>query len=162
MNERSPFPSADTLWRDINAAWDVEGIPARALRAQDQHGLCLTLLLVMVALGQRGIAVHERALDALRPLIVRWHFEVLVPLRFARRALKETDANLYAQAKQVELALERRLVEELVEVLRGRALWNAEDALARNLELAVDAHGDELPDSTYYAAENLGRLLVKD
>ncbi|MFZ5757977.1 MAG: DUF2390 domain-containing protein [Pseudomonadota bacterium] len=156
---RIPFPDNDTLWRELGELYAQEGATPRCIRAQDSHGLCITLVLLMIAIGRRGIAVHEGALPALRTLTLRWHFSVLVPLRAARRGLRDTDSAAYAQAKQLELAIERGLMDEAVAVLRGRALWNAEDALPRNLHLAVDAHGENLPDSTYAAADNLGRML---
>ncbi len=159
---KNPFPTNDALWQEIVALYSHEGVPARCMRVQDSYGLCVTLLLLAIAVGKRGIAIHEGALPALKALVPRWHFTVLVPLRAARRALRETDTVTYGQAKALELAVERGLLDEACAVLRGRALWNAEDALPRNLELMVDAHGDELPDAAYAAAENLGRLLAAD
>lgn len=160
MNARNPFPDADTLWDEIGRLYAGPGVQPRCLRLQDSYGLCVSLLLAMVALGERGIAIHEAAQPGLNALLQRWHYGVLVPLRQARRALKETDDALYDRARQMELALERRLLDEVVQVLRGRALWNADDALPRNLDLAVAAHGD-LPDSAFAAADNLGRQLAR-
>lgn len=157
---RNPFPDNDTLWNDICTLYAREGVVARCLRVQDSYGLCVTLLLLGVAVGQRGIAIHEGALPALRALVPRWHYGVLVPLRAARRALRDTDGQAYEQAKALELAIERGLLDEACAVLRGRALWNAEDALPRNMDLMVDAHGEDLPDAAYAAAENLGRLAA--
>lgn len=161
---RVPFPDVETLWREIGELYAREGAAARCIRAQDSHGLCITVLLLMIVMARRGIAVHEGALPALRATILRWHFGVLVPLRAARRALKDTDSGAYTQARQLELAVERGLLDEVVATLRGRALWNAEEALPRNLHLAIDAHADAnghgLLDSAYAAAENIGRLLA--
>lgn len=159
---RNPFPDTDTLWREIAELYAQPGAAPRCIRAQDSHGLCITLLLLGIAIGRRGIAIHEGALPPLRELVMRWHYNVLVPLRAARRALKDTDATAYSQAKQLELAVERGLLDEAVGILRGRALWNADDALPRNLDLLVEAHGEHLLDSAWSAAENLGRLLVRE
>lgn len=157
---RVPFPDNDTLWREIGELYAREGAAPRCIRVQDSHGLCVTLLLLAIVIGRRGIAIHEGALPQLRALTLRWHFSVLVPLRAARRALKDTDDTAYTQAKQLELAVERGLLDEAAAILRGRALWNAEDALPRNLDMIVDAHANEMPDPAYAAAENLGRLLA--
>ncbi|MFZ5723577.1 MAG: TIGR02444 family protein [Pseudomonadota bacterium] len=160
---RIPFPDNDTLWREIGELYALEGAAPRCIRVQDSHGLSITLLLLAIVVGRRGIAIHEGALPALRTLVVRWHYNVLVPLRAARRALKDTDSPAYDQARQLELAVERGLLDEAAGILRGRALWNAEDALPRNLDCIVDAHGNgtlDPPDSAYAAAENLGRLLA--
>lgn len=159
---RIPFPDADALWRDIEALYAREGAQARCLRLQDGYGLCVTAVLAMVALTRRGIAVHEGAKPALRELLARWHFQVLVPLRAARRGLKAGDRALYEQALAIELAIERRLLDELAAILRGRALWNAEDAAARNVELLVDAHGDNAPEAVYAATDNLSRMLERE
>lgn len=158
---RNPFPDNDVLWDEICQMYAREGVVARCLRVQDGYGLCITLLLLAVAVGQRGIAIHEAALPSLRALVPRWHYGVLVPLRAARRGLRDTDDDeAYQKAKLLEVAIERGLLDEACAVLRGRALWNAEDALPRNMDLMVDAHGENLPDAAYAAAENLGRLLT--
>jgi len=156
---RNPFPDNDTLWQDICALYERDGAMARCLRVQDSYGLCVTLLLLGIALGRRGIALHEGAATALRALITQQHFQVLVPLRAARRSLRETDAKGYEEARQLELALERNLLEQAAAIWRGRALWNAEEAVYRNIDAILDAHADDLPDAAYAAAGNLGKLL---
>lgn len=155
-----PFPDNDTLWREICALYAQENVAARCLRVQDGYGLCITLLLLTIAVSQRGIAIHKGAAPALRTLTTRWHFNVLMPLRAARRALKDTHAEAWDQARQLELAIERGLLDEACALLRSRALWNADEALARNLALIVEAHGDQPPQAVYAAADNLGRLLT--
>lgn len=159
---RSPFPDADALWHDVQALYAREGAQARCLRLQDGYGLCVTAVLVAIALTRRGIAVHEGAKGPLREALLRWHFSVLVPLRVARRGMKGTDPAAYEQALAIELSLERKLLDDLVAILRGRALWNAEDVPARNIELLVDAHGDNAPEAVYAAADNLSKLLEKN
>ncbi|MFP5382654.1 MAG: TIGR02444 family protein [Gammaproteobacteria bacterium] len=158
---RTPFPDADTLWRDIENLYALDGAQARCLRLQDGYGLCITAVLASIALSRRGIAIHEGAKAPLRELIARWHFQVLMPLRAARRGLKQTEPSLHADALAIELAIERRLLDEATAILRGRAIWNAEDAAARNVEVIVDAHGDHAPEPVYAAVENLYRLLEK-
>lgn len=159
---RTPFPDNDILWREIVELYARPGTAPRCTRVQDSHGLCITLLLLGIAVGRRGIAIHEGALPALRTAVMRWHVGVLLPLRAARRGLQETDAASYDQARQLELAVERGLLNEAAAILRGRALWNAEDALPRNLDLLVEAHGENAPESAYAAAENIGRMLTRD
>lgn len=159
---RHPFPDNDTLWQDICALYEREGATARCLRIQDSYGLCVTLLLLAIALGRRGIALHEGARPALRALLAQQYFQVIAPLRQARRALRDNDAKGYADAKQLELALERSLLDQAAQVWRGRALWNAEEAIYRNIDLVLDAHADDLPDAAYAASGNLGKLLERD
>ena len=161
MSQRIPFPDADTLWQEVCDLYAREGAQARCLRLQDGYGLCITVVLAAIALTRRGIAVHEGARAPLREALTRWHFQVLVPLRTARRGLRGADEPLHAQALAIELALERRLLDEVAGILRGRALWNAEDVPARNIELVVDAHGDNAPEAVYAAADNLSRLLER-
>lgn len=161
MNQRIPFPDADTLWRDICELYDREGARARCLRLQDGYGLCITAVLAGIVLTRRGIAVHEGAKAPLRELLTRWHFQVLAPLRAARRGLRDSDPDMHARTLEIELAVERRLLEEITGVLRGRALWNAEDIAARNIEVIIDAHGDNAPDAVYAAADNLSRMLER-
>jgi uncharacterized protein (TIGR02444 family) len=159
---RHPFPDNDTLWNDICALYARDGVMARALRVQDSYGLCLTLLLLGITLGRRGIALHEGAVPALRTLLAQQYFQVIAPMRMARRALRDSDAQGYAQAKQLELALERNLLEQAAAIWRGRALWNAEEAIYRNIDFILDAHSEELPDAAYAAAANLGKMLESD
>lgn len=157
---RTPFPDADSLWRDIEMLYARDDARARCLRLQDGYGLCITAVLAVMAMTRRGIAIHEGAVSPLRDVLVRWHFQVLVPLRLARRGLKQGDSILHEGALDMELAVERRLLDELAVILRGRALWNAEDVEARNIRIIVDAHGDNAPEAVYAAVENLSRLLV--
>jgi len=156
---RHPFPDNDTLWQDVCALYEREGVMARALRVQDSYGLCLTLLLLGIAVGRRGIALHEGAVPALRALIAQQYFQVIAPMRMARRALRDSDPQGYAQAKQLELALERNLLDQAAAIWRGRALWNAEEAIYRNIDFVLDAHAEDLPDAAYAAAGNLGKML---
>lgn len=155
----SHFPDNDTLWREICDLYARHDAAARCLRAQDGYGLCITLLLLAIAISQRGIAIHPGAAADLRKLTTRWHFNVLMPLRAARRALKDTDADAWDKARQLELAVERGLLDEACAAMGSRALWNADDALTRNLALIVEAHGDDPPTAVYAVADNLGRLL---
>lgn len=156
---RNPFPDADTLWREIVALYETEGIPARCLRLQDSYGLSVVALLLGITLARRGIAIHDAAGKDLTPLLAGWQGNVLLPLRHARRHLKDLDADLYETAKGFELAIESRLLSELVNLLRGRAIWNADDAVTRNIDVIVSAHG-ELPDAAFDAADNLARRLL--
>ncbi len=158
----TPFPDNDTLWHEVSALYAQPDAAPRCIRVQDSHGLCITLLLLGITVGRRGIAIHEGALPALRTTVARWHFGVLLPLRAARRGLQSADTTAYEQARLLELAVERGLLDEAAGTLRSRALWNADDALSRNLALLVDAHGEHAPESAYAAAENIGRMLVRD
>jgi uncharacterized protein (TIGR02444 family) len=160
--KRSDFPDNDTLWQDICALYERDSVMARCLRIQESYGLCITLLLLGIALGKRGIALHAGAAPALSILIAQQYFQVLAPLRMARRAMRGKDTKGYEDAKQLELALERNLLDEAAAIWRARALWNAEEAIYRNIDTILDAHGDELPDAAYAASGNLGKLLDTD
>lgn len=162
MSRRHPFPDNDTLWADVCALYAREGAQARCLRAQDSYGLCITLLLLGIALGRRGIALHEGAVPALRSLLAQQYFAVIAPLRNARRAMRDQDTRGYAEAKQLELALERSLLDQAAAIWRGRALWNAEEAIYRNIDFVLDAHAEDLPDAAYAAAGNVGKMLEQD
>lgn len=161
-NARVPFPDNDTLWQDVCALYEREGAMHRCLRVQDSYGLCVTLLLLAIALGRRGIAVHEGALPQVRARVTQQYFQVIAPLRAARRSMKDRDSRGYAEAKQLELSLERNLLDAVADIFRGRALWNAEEAIYRNIDLVLDAHGEEVPDAAFAAAGNLGKMLEND
>lgn len=156
---RSDFPDNDTLWQEICALYARDSVQARCLRIQDGYGLCITLLLLGITLGKRGVALHAGAMPGLRALMAQQHFQVLVPLRTARRAMREAGGKDYEDALQLELVVERNLLEQATSIWRGRALWNAEEAIYRNIDAILDAHGPDLPDAAYAAAGNLGKLL---
>lgn len=160
MNSRRiPFPDNDTLWQDVCALYGREGAMHRCLRVQDTYGLCITLLLLAVALGRRGIAVHEGALPQVRARVQQQYYGVIAPLRTARRGMEDCDSRAYAEAKQLELSLERNLLDAVADIFRGRALWNAEEAIYRNIDLVLDAHGENVPDAAFAAAGNLGKMF---
>lgn len=158
---RIPFPEADALWQEIAGLYGRPDAQARCRRLQDAYGLCIPAVLVAIALGQRGICIHEGAKAPLRQILHQWHFPVLMPLRQARRGLAAVDPAGAENLLSIELGIERAMHDALVTVLRGRALWNAEDVEARNIAVIVDAHGDDAPEPVYAAVENLGRLLAK-
>lgn len=159
---RSDFPDNAQLWQDICALYGRDHAQARCLRIQDGYGICITVLLLGISLGRRGLALHEGAVPALQALISQQHFQVLVPLRMARRSMRDIDNKGYEEALQMELALEKNLLNEAAGIWKSRALWNAEEAIFRNIDMLLDAHGDALPDAAYAACGNLGKLLAAD
>jgi uncharacterized protein (TIGR02444 family) len=110
-----------SLWAWATSAWASPGVEHACLDLQDRAGQSAVLLLWggwCVACGRRvDPALAHRTVALLRPI----EMDILRPMRATRRALAHTPSGLddqtqqdiYAQVRAVELNLERAMLEAL-------------------------------------------------
>lgn len=135
------------IWDWALAAYARPGVPAAALRLQDDHGQNTSLLLWAAYAGTTDLALLARGAAAART----WDQTALGPLRAARRALKPSqppvaDAAreaLREDVKRLELAAERLLMETLDGLSGARGGGAALDAM----KAASAAWGEPAPAS---------------
>lgn len=110
-----PALRADDFWSFALAHYARPGVAEICLQLQDAHGADVNLLLLGLWLETLRLAWHDGDLDRLEAIAREWR-QSLAPLRQARRALKHLpDAEaLYAQAKSLELAVERAVQQRLL------------------------------------------------
>lgn len=88
---------------------------------QDRLGVNVCLVLAMIWLAARGRCCTTASTEILAQCAADWD-AVLAPLRIARRALRQRSASLYAEAGQLELAVERQLLLALEGFIDAMAL----------------------------------------
>lgn len=105
------LPIADNpLWQFALATWQKPGVANILLRLQDEHGLNVNLLLLMLWLGERQVIINATQQALLQETIEALDSEVLLPFRHIRRHLKSIPGlppSLYDQARHLELAFEQ-------------------------------------------------------
>lgn len=143
-----------------NPAWrfalDLYGRPdvaAECLRLQDEHGLDVSLLLVVLWLGsERGVALDAVALGEAQVIARDWAGVAVAPLRAARRGVKLSAAiwdpavvafrtklqAIEIEAERIEIGLLYRWGEGLT--CPEPSSGSGEPAL-QNLRLVLAAHG---------------------
>ena len=111
--ERPDAPPAAGFWAFSLGLYDRPGAAAACLALQDRCGADVNLLLLGFWRARRGYAGWaDGELDRVEAAVAPVN-AVLVPLRSARRALKQlcdsepTGAGLYAEIKTLELKLEQ-------------------------------------------------------
>lgn len=155
----SPF------WQFSLRIYRSQEVQNACLALQDGSGVDVNILLFMLWLGSQGrelsAAEARRVIDAVEP----WRAGVVVPLRTARRELKEPakaiEANgaelLRLQVKRMELEAERLQQEALYALAKdgglGRVGVGASMAAAANVDAYGAALGRALP------AEHAGVML---
>ena len=103
-----PTPGG-AFWRFSLDFYARPGVSAACLALQDEHGLDVNLVLYACWVGISGCGrLGVEDLAAAERAVAPWRGAVLEKLRAARRAMKHEDvAELYAEAKALELAAER-------------------------------------------------------
>lgn len=139
----SPAPW-NSLWDFSLAIYAAPGVAEACLRAQDQHGLDVNLILWAAWLGASGHRLTGGELAAAASATDAWRREVVQPLRAVRRRLK-TAPDMAAQAlrdqvKAAELEAERQqqlMLQAFPRQVRDDA--QPETALAANIALLLPA-----------------------
>ncbi|MFA5119799.1 TIGR02444 family protein [Zavarzinia sp.] len=118
----SDMPAATEFWAWSLAVYGRPGGAETCLRLQDEAGLdvnLVLLLLYLAATGRRPLGAAEVA--ALDRAVAPFRLYALGPARAARRALKAQGGPPYAAAKAAELDLEREAQRQLVAALPALA-----------------------------------------
>ncbi len=135
--------AADGFWRYSLAVYAAPGVAAALIGLQDNAGRDVNLALFCAWVGASGRGRLTTAdIERVDGAISGWRHGVIVPLRAARRAIRQDDGadtpELYDQAKALELAAERvaqyRLAGLAPAVGKRSAATRASDTIA-NLAL---------------------------
>jgi uncharacterized protein (TIGR02444 family) len=148
-----PVPTAspspwNSLWDFSLTVYAAPGVAEACLRAQDQHGLDVNLILWAAWLGANGHRLTGAELAAAASATDAWRREVVQPLRAVRRRLKNGPSPapnsasdlLREQVKAAELEAERQQ-QEMLQTLphRQRTETAPETALVANIALLLPA-----------------------
>jgi uncharacterized protein (TIGR02444 family) len=119
--------SASPFWTFSLSIYGLPGVPAACLALQDGSGVPVDVNVLLFALygAKAGRGLDEAAVSAVVSLVEAWRRDVVVPLRQARRTLKEPSgafdtpvtAALRQRVKAVELEAERLQQETLFAAL---------------------------------------------
>lgn len=128
------------LWDYAVATYARPGVAVACLGLQERAGADVNLLLTAAWLAGRGCRWGEEEVAALVELCAGWRQHCVLPLREVRRHLSDDAglAELYRQAKALELAAERRqlqMIEAWLEVRRPTMAASSGDALSANLDV---------------------------
>jgi len=107
----------DPLWAFALEIYAQPGIEKACLKAQDDHGADVGLMLLLLWLDRMGREPDEQGWRALLATSCKWQTETLKPLRARRRDAKGTSD--YETLKQQELAAERQAIAALADSLTG-------------------------------------------
>ncbi|WP_262690694.1 TIGR02444 family protein [Kordiimonas aestuarii] len=99
------LPSAVDFWEFSAEIYNCAGVKDACLEAQDLYGADVNLILLYLWCDREGIAVPEKAHEALETISVLWQREKLAPHRARRRDAKGKDG--YETLLSDELVLER-------------------------------------------------------
>ncbi|SNR96074.1 TIGR02444 family protein [Azospirillum sp. RU38E] len=143
----SPAPW-NSLWDFSLAVYAAPGVAEACLRAQDQYGLDVNLILWAAWLGANGHRLTGPELAAAASATDAWRREVVQPLRAVRRRLKNgpppapnaASTALREQVQAAELEAERQQ-QQMLQAFPPRQRLEAtpELALAANIALLLPA-----------------------
>ncbi|OSQ45703.1 TIGR02444 family protein [Thalassospira alkalitolerans] len=101
--------NAEEVWTFTVEMYGRDGVASLCLELQESCGLDVNMLLFMFCLGQNGLAPYS--ISALENAVRNWREQVIVPLRSARRFLRNVDRDdaqkLRGKVKNDELSAER-------------------------------------------------------
>ncbi|MGD9659743.1 MAG: TIGR02444 family protein [Porticoccaceae bacterium] len=111
------------FWEFACQLYRCQEVEESCLWLQDNADIDVVLLLCCCWAGREYDAIDRRMMAALLDNCQRWSSAVIKPLRTARRWLRNqpgTDASLYEQLKNAELAAERQLMQRLEQQLQSQ------------------------------------------
>lgn len=120
------------FWQYASATYALPKAADNLLFLQDNYQLDVIALLFLgwIAKQQKNVATGD--IDACLQQCKHWQSHIIGPLRKARRAIKRQDADLYQQAKTVELNAERVLITQLQQHIEQAAI--KADAPAQSID----------------------------
>lgn len=108
--------TGDAAWSFAREFYAHPGAAPALLRLQDEHGVDVPLVLVLLHTASGGASPDEAAVQELMRVSGAWARNVIMPLRQARRAIKAASpvqGALYEQVKAAELAAEEAIIRSL-------------------------------------------------
>lgn len=135
--------SADSLWEYANRLYAATGVADACLRLQDECGVDVCVLMLLLWLAQQRRAVRDTQVQMILRTSAEWREQVVQPLRGVRRRLKTPptliDAadseTLRTTIKAAELKAERLELNALQALFGESRLCDSAadaDAAARN------------------------------
>lgn len=129
--------SEETAWDFAQKFYACPGMSRALLQLQDDHGIDVPLLLVLLHGATVGKVLDKACAADLVGLADEWQHQVIQPLRESRRSLGLAAGGLagalYEQAKAAELAAEEALIRRLVEAWPEGETAAPETAADQNL-----------------------------
>lgn len=119
--------SGSPFWKFSLAVYGTPGVPDACLRLQDQSGADVNVVLYLLWLAVQGRELSEAQVRQAADSVDSWRAGVVVPLRTARRALKEPPALLVSEAAAT-LRNKVKALELEAERLQQEALYGRGDA----------------------------------
>lgn len=100
------------LWRFAINFYTKPYVAEFLLHLQDEYLLDVNIILLMLYLEQQGVVINETHIAQLLEKTASWRQSV-AKMRETRREIKTLDADLYQQAKQLELDIEQHYIANL-------------------------------------------------
>lgn len=149
--EANPARAHSPFWRFSLKFYGLPGAPPACLAVQDQSGADVNVLLFGLFLAGQGRRLSATDMAAIAAATESWRAGAVVPIRAARRFLKEPPAGfptppteaLRERVKAIELEAER-LQQEALYVLRPVASWGEAAAPAEAARANVAAYEAQL------------------
>lgn len=125
--------SGSPFWNFSLAVYGSPGVPEVCVELQDQAGVDVNVMLYLLWLASNCRELDEAEVRAVVDRVDAWRANVVVPLRIARRALKQVQwsfdtagvEGLRTKVKAVELESERLQQEALYSWRRAREVGKA-------------------------------------
>lgn len=114
------MPPGSGMREEIRRWYGAPGVQASCLDLQERHGVDVSLLLALLWLASRGREIGPGEAAAAAAAARRWREGAVLPLRRARRWLKQEGAAvtaLRAQIQEAEIEAELLLMERVIGAL---------------------------------------------
>lgn len=153
------------LWSFSNRFYGLSGVSEACLKLQDDHGVDVCVLMVLLWFAERRRTVRDTQIQMMLRVSAPWREQVVLPLRAVRRWLKtapapfdsRSAAALRATVKAAELRAERLQLEQLESLFgRGRLCVESLD-VATALRMNLQAYASLL--ATTFCAGTVDTLV---
>lgn len=106
------------FWRYACALYSSPEVASKLLFLQDNYQLDVIALLFIAWLENDNKPLSKASLDSCLQRCQHWQDTIIAPIRQARREIKQQNADLYQQAKELELYAEQTLMAKLYQQIQ--------------------------------------------